>query len=423
MPKQRSSGSLAAGPSNGGTGNNESREMGERAANRISSSGALGNTLSMLNTLVSRRRNSTSIDNEEFQLQEAQNVLEQLDLHMEEERRNLINEEDDGFFYTEETDDQEFNNILQELENAELPYEYENVLNGSRVTFGVELEFVGGDADRIAKELYDLGICAYDHRVRYHAPSVPGKWKLERDGSVSSGSQGGELVSPVLTDTPETWRNIEKICEVAKRHGARINYQCGGHVHIGIEPLNTARQRWKRFFKSIGGFEDVIYRLSGGSLGRIRSNYSSYATPFSDRARVTAESRIRLNDRTDINNLTRRASGQNRYHGINLTNIYQENKPKTVEFRYFNGSLDPSVIQANVKIANGVIMAAQKARTRDTREEPTTESFKKRGQLLREHTYEQDRSNTTIKKFVDIMFSRKKDKDAILGLYARNSWA
>lgn len=420
MPKQRSSGSLAAGASNSGT--NGSREMAGRAANRISSSGALGSTLSMLSTLASRR-NSTSIDNEEFQLQEAENVLEQLDLHMEEERRNLINEEDDGFFYTEETDDQEFSDILHELGSSEIPYEYENVLNGSSVTFGIELEFVGGDADRIAKELYDLGICAYDHRVRYHAPGVPGKWKLERDSSVSSGSQGGELVSPVLTDTPETWRAIEKICEVAKRHGARINHQCGGHVHIGIEPLNTARQRWKRFFKSIGGFEDVIYRLSGGSLGRIRSNYSTYARPFSERAQITANSRIRLNDRNDIDNLTRRASQSSRYYGINLTNIYQANKPKTVEFRYFNGSLDPSVIQANIKVSNGVIMASQKARTRNTRSEPTTETFKKRGQLLRDHTYEQDRSNNTIKKFVDIMFTRKKDKDTILGLFARNSWA
>ena len=172
----------------------------------------------------------------------------------EETLRENINAEfeDDEFFYND--NEEEFNQVLERSSQESLTYEYENALNGSRNTFGIELEFSGGNADAIAHELYELGICGYDHRVRYHAPSVLGKWKLERDGSVSVGSEGGELVSPVLQDTPETWRTIEKICEVAKRHGARINQKCGAHVHIGVEPLDTARQRWKRFFKSISSF-------------------------------------------------------------------------------------------------------------------------------------------------------------------------
>lgn len=52
-----------------------------------------------------------------------------------------------------------------------------------------------------------------------------------------------------LKDTPETWRQIEVICEVTKRHGARVNHSCGAHVHIGMNKLDTARERWRRFFK------------------------------------------------------------------------------------------------------------------------------------------------------------------------------
>ena len=350
----------------------------------------------------------------------AEEVLHRVDAMEEEERRNLsTNEEDDEFLYSE--NEEAFSNALQRAVEEELNYEYDNVLNGSENTFGIELEFVDGNADAIARELYQLGICSHDHRLSYHSASVPDKWKLEWDGSVCDDSKGGELVSPVLTDTPETWRTIEKICEVAKRHGATINHKCGGHVHIGIAPLNTARQRWRRFFRSIGGFEDILYRLAGGNLGRIRSNYSHYATSFQNNARQAAQSRFTLEDRSDIDQLARRASNQNRYHGINLTNIYQSDKPNTVEFRYFNGSIDPAQIQANVKIANGVITAAQKVRTRGN----VSETIKKRGQMLTEQPMMENshRDHSAIKKFVDIFFSRKKDKDMILGVYARNTWA
>jgi hypothetical protein len=355
-------------------------------------------------------------------------VTQQIDDQEENQRRELtanVEEYDDEFFYTDEENESLFRELMRKAKRKKLPYEYENVLSGSQNTFGIELEFVDGNADAIARELYNLGICAHGRRVGYHAPSVAGKWKVERDGSVSSGSKGGELVSPVLKDTPETWRTIETICKVAKRHGAKINHKCGGHVHVGIEPLNTARQRWRRFFRAIGGFEDVLYRLSGGSEGRIRSGYTHYATPFAANARRSAVERFSLNDRDDINYLTRRASGQSRYHSINLTNIYQSNRPNTVEFRGFNGALDPAVIQANVKIANGIMMASEKARTQDTSDIQVSEAMKKRGRMLRNHPLRENshQDHTAIKKFVDIVFTRKKDKDAIIGLYAKNQWA
>ncbi|MHC9378516.1 amidoligase family protein, partial [Clostridium perfringens] len=111
-------------------------------------------------------------------------------------------EQDDNHFYTDNETD--FDNDFAEINDDSIEYEYENVLNGNNSTFGVELEFVGGDANTIARELYDLGIVSSPIRLGYHSRSEPGKWKLERDGSVSDGDAGGEIVSPILKDTPET---------------------------------------------------------------------------------------------------------------------------------------------------------------------------------------------------------------------------
>lgn len=352
-------------------------------------------------------------------INEALQNQQNMDQIAEENRRALTGEyEDDGYFYSDHQE--EFEAALERVRNEPLPYDRANALNGSNITFGVELEFVDGDSDAIARELYSLGIVSEPRMQSYHSRSVRGKWKLERDGTVTSGRRGGELVSPVLQDTPETWEQIEKICEVAKRHGARINTKCGGHVHVGMDPLDEARQRWRRFFKSIKGHEETIYRLSGGTEGRIRSGHRYFAMPFANRAEYGTTRRVTMNSVNDVHALTADVGNRDRYYGINLTNVHSYGRPNTVEFRYFNGSLDPATIQANVKVAAGVMMASEKARTKDLDTEATPETMKRRGNMINNAT--NGRNNEAMMQFVDTFFTRKKDKDHILGVLARNNW-
>ncbi|WP_415348395.1 amidoligase family protein [Clostridium perfringens] len=325
-------------------------------------------------------------------------------------------EQEDNHFYTDNEDafDSDFNNIT----DSSIQYEYENVLNGNTSTFGIELEFVGGDADAIARELYDLGIVSAPRRLNYHSSSEAGKWKVERDGTVSLGITGGEIVSPVLKDTPETWRQIETICRIAKRHGARIDERCGGHVHIGMAKLDTARQRWRRFFKTIEVYEDCIYRAAGGDLGIIREDALCYAKPFSERAAESKYIHFNMDNDDDVRNMARIISEGNRYYGINLTNI-ASNRAPTVEFRHFNGSLNPNQIQANIKMAAGIINASEKARFRDTEDE----IFKKRGNILKNSsTSDGVKTKRKMMEFLDIAFPRKNDKKAILNVFKKTEW-
>ncbi|MBM7836251.1 hypothetical protein [Clostridium sardiniense] len=66
------------------------------------------------------------------------------------------------------------------------------------------------------------------------------------------------LVSLISSDTSETRRQIKAICDVAKRHGERVYQYCGGHVHVEMNKLDTERQRWRRFFKTIENYEEGI---------------------------------------------------------------------------------------------------------------------------------------------------------------------
>lgn len=348
---------------------------------------------------------------------------------IEEERRRALSGEveDDGYFYSDHPE--EFETSLSELSTQDLPYDYTNALNGSNITFGVELEFKGAISDDVARELYDLGICAYPEMVPYHSsrhPSVPGKWKLERDGSVTDGRIGGELVSPILQDTGETWTNLEKICEVVKRHGGTVSGDTGAHVHVGMDALDTARQRWKRFFKGIAGNEESIYRFAGGDLGQYRRGYSDFARPFATKAREGIRKVHSLESISDVremaSNVARTGytlSHNDRYFGMNLTNLAESGIP-TVEFRYFNGSLNPAQIQANVKVAAGFINTAEKARSKDSVEFEVSENQKRRGEML--DNANNERSNNEMMKFIDTFFTRKRDKDHVLGVLSKNVW-
>lgn len=325
---------------------------------------------------------------------------------------------DDGHFYSDNMD--EFRRDMTEAEYAEIPYEYENALNGSDITFGVELEFVNGDSNAIARELFNLGICSSPRMVQYHSPGVPGKWKLERDGSVTRGDRGGELVSPILRDTPETWQQIETICEVAKRHGAQVNVNTGAHVHVSTEPLDGKRQRWRRLFKAFHGTEEAFFRVAGGELGRFRGGY--YAESSLGDMRAGMRARMPEEGGMDDFRLALMSSsvGSTRYRSINF-NSFTSNTRDTVELRVFNGTLTPGIIQANVKLSAGLIHAAERCRVQGDAENPTTASFRKRGHIINQH----DRNGTddeTIVRMVDSFFTRKSDKEHILSVMAKNEW-
>jgi hypothetical protein len=327
---------------------------------------------------------------------------------------------DDEHFYSDNP--AEFEQDMARLRTAPIPYEYHNVLNGSDLTFGIELEFVNGDSNAIARELYNLGICQSPRMLGYHSPSEPGKWKLERDGSVTSGNFGGELVSPILRDTPETWQQIEKICEVARRHGAEVNYQTGGHVHVSVEPLDGKRQRWRRLFKAFSGTEEAVFRLSGGEMGQIRSGHRTYAT--STGAELRSAMRTQLPEEGSLNDfrarLADRAIGWTKYRSFNLVPFTTGTRP-TLEIRAFNGSLTPGVIQANIKTSVGLIHAAERARIQGGAEGLTTPSFRKRGRMINDFS-DNRQDNSTMIRMLDTFFTRKSDKEHILSVMAKNNW-
>ena len=334
---------------------------------------------------------------------------------------------DDNSFYSDMSDE-EFEQMMEAAKTEPMTYETVNALNGFDGTFGVELEFISPSpsaVNAIAKELYNLGLCSHSTIQSYHAETVEGMWIIERDGSLGYG--GGELVSPILKDTPETWENIRKICEVVQRHGGYVNNQTGGHVHVGYNNLGQNKANWEKLITNVSAHEEIYMRAAGGELGEMRpSHYAKSIRLKRDRNASrgrTLRDRLRNLSETIMNSEAIRRFGDDRhgerYYTLNTENL--GNGKPTIEFRAFNGTITPEVIQNNIRIATSFIRGS----AYESLENPS-EATSRRIEMLNSSVLSEkiavQRSPKNIKKYLDTFFPRESDRKNVLRLISQNRW-
>ncbi|KJK58182.1 hypothetical protein UK12_11765 [Saccharothrix sp. ST-888] len=141
-----------------------------------------------------------------------------------------------------------------------LETEYRRLLGGvgRLVTRGVEIEFHAGqgaraadgtllstpEIDAIAALLRERGL-ARDARVRQHgAERGPDgaepysedrrTWRVELEEAEGD----GEVVSPILRDTPQAYEDLVAVCAIIRGCGGWTSTRAGGHVHVGV-PFGT----------------------------------------------------------------------------------------------------------------------------------------------------------------------------------------
>ncbi|MDI4649677.1 amidoligase family protein [Cohnella hashimotonis] len=178
------------------------------------------------------------------------------------------------------------------------------LVDWKELRFGVEIEFVGGNPQQV--ELWPGWIMAHDER------------QIDGDGAES----GSELKPP-----PIKWEDREQIREMLMRlraTGAEANWNCGLHVHVGLEPWGE--ESIPRFIEAALLYQEVVRSLLDSSEARL---------PFCPP--VTQEMRDRFISEPGSAALYRKGRPQSHRCGINLAAWYDIG---TVEIRYANGSLD-----------------------------------------------------------------------------------
>lgn len=143
------------------------------------------------------------------------------------------------------------------------------IMNRSRaMKFGIEIEVQSNlDRDEIARIFRSYGINAITSR---YGSSVSRAWKIQND--TSTGYNGLEVVSPILTDTEE----LKKVVTLLKEEcGANTSVKCGLHVHHDISDLNISQI--KNLYKLYAKYESNAI----ASIIDPRRKNNTYALPIS----------------------------------------------------------------------------------------------------------------------------------------------
>lgn len=232
------------------------------------------------------------------------------------------------------------------------------------LTIGTELEFTGltrkAAAEVVAKY---FGTTASYTGEGYAAWTIKGgdgrEWKILRDTSIREDCTGEqcELVTPILN-----WADIELLQDIVwdlRAAGGKVNWSCGQHVHIGSAGMTGTAIR--NLVNVIASREELFYK----ALKVDRDRKRRYCKPIEERflkelnakkpERLTEVKAIWYGDERDHSD----HYDYSRYHAVNLHATFTKG---TIEFRWFNGTLDMFEVAAAIHLSAALVAFAKRAK-------------------------------------------------------------
>jgi hypothetical protein len=226
------------------------------------------------------------------------------------------------------------------------------------LSFGIEIE-VDGEREAIAK-LVAKTIASDLEKIDGETYRV-GTWRVERDESIAAAEAcQTEIVSPRLTMGHLDL--VKSVVRTLASGQARVNETCGVHVHVGIPKEDYLCVRvLARIMKYI---EPLFYSEFDVWKSRI-----PYAKPISPEFLERWERENRAKTPEDfLTGLQRAWYGEaspmrardrwdpSRYYGLNIQSFLYRG---TVEFRYFNSTLDEDAIESYIRGSLAVVELAR----------------------------------------------------------------
>jgi hypothetical protein len=281
--------------------------------------------------------------------------------------------------------------------------------------FGVELEFdlPGTDYNTraaalqaIGNDLHAAGLTRTPNQTGYHSSNDYSRWRFENDSTVD-----GEIVSPILYDEPASWQQLQQVVDIVRRHGGQATTRAGGHIHVGVADFDHTVENHRNLLGVFHEHEDVVYRLAQNPAAR-QHRGQRWCTPN----HVPAAGYQSVGEVARNNPHSR---------GVNFGGVHG-NSTDHVEFRMWDGSLDPGVIQAQVNLSLGMTHAALHAeRGAVWGHEPIGVHRRRNSDVPRGTALRGDRwrDNTSgFRRLLDRVFTRDANREQATALFAATHW-
>ena len=229
--------------------------------------------------------------------------------------------------------------ILSALDDYYL--ELRTKLSIPEITFGIEIELEHTHTRKIKHKIFNNNL---------------DNWKVTGDASLDDGC---EIVSPILTNTYDCYKEIKKVCEIAEKNG-EIDKHSAGHIHVGTQTLGgDNKDNWINLAGLWSVYENIFYRFLYGEYLTPRDSIEKYAGPI---APHLFSNYISMKDRNDKFITAKRVVcfiRVSRDSAINFSHVYEDlnYNPKTsnIEFRCPNGTVDPVIWQNNINLIGHIL--------------------------------------------------------------------
>lgn len=303
-------------------------------------------------------------------------------------------------------------------------------------SFGLELEIDFPDDDypydarqRFAAKLYREGIVAQPRVERWHyvGDSRPGGnfvespngWICEFDRSVDDvdGERGVEIKSQILYDEPETWKNLDRICEIARELGGKATPRTGLHVNVGGSKFSKSDPKaHNALLRLAGAYDDTLVRLAhnpeSGIKHRGRRHCQMASVPPGGFDEVATAK-----------------SYSNHYQAFNLNHLpaqgQRSRNSSRVEVRVWDSTLDPGRIQAAVTTSLALVKLAHRDTPPGQEAEPSGTHLNQYGKS-RQKGVEWEEATGSFRRLVTLVekVGAKSDitKRALTTMFAESRW-
>lgn len=186
------------------------------------------------------------------------------------------------------------------------------------------------------------------------------RWESKKEDAIIKTSKnpllGGEIVSPILTDTKETWEELDEICHFFIHNNAS-SVNTGAHIHIGANIFENNSKYFLRFIKLWCAYEHIIYRFCYGDYIYARDTLFEYSSPVSKELKFLIKT-LKISEQDSFNYLVT-VLNLGKKRGLNLSNINRNPNKNTIEFRCPNGTFNKDIWHNNFLLFKRMIEYAK----------------------------------------------------------------
>lgn len=176
-------------------------------------------------------------------------------------------------------------------------------------------------------------------------------WDIKSDMTLIAGV---EITSPHLRDREAEVNEIYQITTMMKELGLSTNSNCGAHIHIGANYLNTLEE-YKELFEIYGNAEKILYIISNKPNELPRNGVIEYALPVSGKWNTYKEI---PETKDEFIKVAKEIQGNPKTFSLNVKNIGDRCK-NTIEFRMPNGTIDGDVWIENIRLYGRIMQSAK----------------------------------------------------------------